>query len=115
MAKKSKSKITVIDETEFGLYLWETQDGKLVCDEDANYLNIPSVKGDKKKIKLLELAAKDCGIIGGKAVFFSGNRRVTDEEYEHQRQRMEWGLIPDELDYGAAREEVFNLQKGYNK
>jgi hypothetical protein len=36
---------------------------------------------------------------------------VTDEEYEYQKQRMEWGLIPDELDYGAARDELMSMQK----
>jgi hypothetical protein len=36
----------------------------------------------------------------------SGYRRVTDEEYEYQRQRLEWGLIPDELDIAAFEEEM---------
>lgn len=112
MGKKSKRKITMIDESDYGLYLWQTSDGKLVCDTDANYLNIPARKGDREKIRLLELAAKDCGIEGGQAVFFSGNRRVTEEEYEYQKQRLEWGLVPDELDYGAARDELMNYQKG---
>lgn len=112
MGKKSKRRITMIDESDYGLYLWQTSDGKLVCDSDANYLNIPSRKGDHTKIRLLELAANDLGIQGGQAVFFSGNRRVTDEEYEYQKQRLEWGLVPDELDYGAAKDELMNLQSG---
>ncbi len=111
MKKKNNHRVTMVDESDYGLYLWQTIDGKLVCDEDANYLNIPSKKGDKEKIRLLAVAAKDCGIIGGQPVFFSGNRRVTDEEYEYQKQRMEWGLVPDELDYGAAREELMNYKK----
>lgn len=105
------AKIKIVEETEYGLYLWETIDGKLVCDEDKNYLNIPGKRGDQKKIKQLQDAARSFGVDGGKAVFLSGNRRVTDEEYEYQKQRMEWGLIPDELDYGAAREELMQMNK----
>ena len=51
---------------------------------------------------------KDLGIEGGRPVFLSGHRRVTDEEYEYQRQRLEWGLIPDELDLPAFKEEYKN-------
>jgi len=112
MKNKPKQKVTLVEESDYGLYLWETDDGKLICDEDSNYLNIPGKKGDINKIRLLELAAKDCGIVGGRAVFFSGNRRVTDEEYDHQKQRLEWGLTPDEMDYGSARDELINQQKG---
>ena len=41
----------------------------------------------------------------------SGYRRVTDEEYAYQKQRMEWGLIPDELDLPAFKEEAANIEK----
>jgi hypothetical protein len=112
MKNKSKQKVTLVEESDYGLYLWETDDGKLICDEDSNYLNIPAKKGDAEKINLLKLAARDCGIEGGRAVFFSGNRRVTDEEYEYQKQRLEWGLTPDEKDYGSARDELLNHSKG---
>lgn len=111
MKKKTKQNLSLVEESDYGLYLWETEDGKLICDEDANYLNIPAKRGDKEKIRLLELAAQDCGIYGGQAVFFSGNRRITDEEYEYQKQRLEWGLTPDELDYGAARDQLINQGK----
>lgn len=108
-------KVKLVDETDYGLFLWEMPDGSLVCDEDRNYLNIPGHKNDRNKIKLLEDAARDLGLQGGRAIFMAGNRRVTDEEYEYQKQRMEWGLIPDELDYGAAREELMQINKGFKK
>ena len=108
-------KVQLVDETDYGLFLWEMPDGSLVCDEDRNYLNIPGHKSDQSKIKLLEDAAKSLGLETGKAIFMAGNRRVTDEEYEYQKQRMEWGLIPDELDYGAAREELMKANKGLIK
>lgn len=108
----NKTKITEVEETDYGLYLWEMPDGALVSDDEKNFLNIPAKKGDQKKIKDLTDAVRSFGIQEGRPVFLAGNRRVTDEEYEYQKQRMEWGLIPDELDYGAARDELMNKQKG---
>lgn len=109
--KKPKMKVTVIEESPFGLYVWLTADGAIVTDEEGNYLNIESMKGDERKLEILRNAAKEFGIEGGKPQFLSGYRRVTDEEYEYQRQRMEWGLIPDELDLAAFKEEAANIQK----
>ena len=57
MKNKSKQKVTLVEESDYGLYLWETDDGKLICDEDSNYLNIPAKKGDRERVRLLELAA----------------------------------------------------------
>lgn len=107
-----RTKITEVEETDYGLYLWEMPDGSVVADSDKNFLNIPSKKNDKGKIRILTDAVRSFGITEGRPVFWAGNRRVTDEEYEYQKQRMEWGLIPDELDYGAARDELLNQQRG---
>lgn len=105
-------KVKIVEETDYGLYIWEMPDGKIVSDEDKNYLNIPAKRGDLSKIKALTDAVRSYGINEGKAIFLSGHRRVTDEEYEYQKQRLEWGLIPDEMDYGAARDELMNYKKG---
>lgn len=107
-----KTKITEVQETDYGLYLWEMPDGALVADDEKNFLNIPAKQGDQEKIKLLRDAVRSFGINEGRPVFLAGNRRVTDEEYEYQKQRMEWGLIPDELDFGAARDELMSQNKG---
>lgn len=109
------SKMKIVEETDYGLYLWEMPDGSLVCDEDKNYLNIPGKKGDLSKIEKIREVAKSYGLEHGRAVFMSGHRRVTDEEYEYQKQRLEWGLIPDEKDYGAAKEELINYKKGLRR
>lgn len=105
-------KVKIIEETDYGLYLWEMPDGSIVADDDKNYLNIPARRGDKEKLKLLKDAVRSFGIEEGRPIFLAGHRRVTDEEYEYQKQRLEWGLIPDEMDYGAARDELMNKQKG---
>jgi hypothetical protein len=105
-------KVKIIEETDYGLYLWEMPDGSIVSDDEKNYLNIPARRGDKEKLKLLKDAVRSFGIEEGRPVFLAGHRRVTDEEYEYQKQRLEWGLVPDEMDYGAARDELMNKQKG---
>lgn len=105
-------KVKIIEETDYGLYLWEMPDGSIVADDEKNYLNIPARRGDKEKLKLLKDAVRSFGIEEGRPVFLAGHRRVTDEEYEYQKQRLEWGLVPDEMDYGAARDELMNKQKG---
>lgn len=105
-------KVKIIEETDYGLYLWEMPDGSIVADDEKNYLNIPARRGDTEKLKLLKDTVRSFGIQEGRPVFLAGHRRVTDEEYEYQKQRLEWGLVPDEMDYGAARDELINKQKG---
>lgn len=94
-----------IDEVPYGIYVWETPDGRWVGDAEGHYMNIFSTKGDQEKIKALRDAARAHGIYEGKAVFLSGQRPVTDEEYEEQLLRMQWGLIPDPKDVPAHIEE----------
>jgi hypothetical protein len=69
------------------------------------------MKGDQRKIDILKKTVKDYGVEGGKPTFLSGYRRVTEEEFTYQKQRMEWGLIPDELDIAAFKEEAIHLEK----
>lgn len=106
-----KMKTSIVEESIFGVYVWLTPDGKRIMDSDGNTLCIQSIKGDRERIEKLRAAAKDCGIDGGLPYFLSGARQVTDEEYEYQKQRMEWGLIPDELDLAAFKEEHLQLEK----
>lgn len=103
-------KVTQVEEVDYGLYLWMMPDG-LVVDEDGNYLNIASMKGDIRKINKLKDAARYYGLEEGKPVWFSGHRQITDAEYEHQRERMDWGLVPDELDVPAIKEDLDNKKK----
>lgn len=94
-----------IDEDEYGLYIWLTADGRRVADEDDNTMNIPSKKGDPNKIEQLRQAARYYGVVGGRPEFLSARRRVTDEEYDYQHERLRAGLIPDPLDFHALEEE----------
>jgi len=101
----------VVEEVTYGLYLWQMPDGGLVCDEDKNYLNVAAIKGDIRKINALKTAAKTLGLEEGKPIWFSGHRQITDDEYEEQKQRLEWGLIPDELDVPAIKEDLNEKKK----
>jgi len=106
-----KSNITQIEEVSYGLYLWQMPDGRLVMDDDGNYMNIAAIKGDVKRINELKRFAKEFDLEEGQPVWFSAHRQVTEDEYEEQKQRMEWGLIPDELDVPAIKEDLDNRKK----
>lgn len=98
----------VVDEAAYGVYVWEMPDGKLVGDDEGNWLCINSMKGDLKRINELTEAARHHGIMLGKPLFLAGNRKVSDEEYEYQKQRQAFGLIPDENDIPAlVSEQIF--------
>lgn len=105
------SRMQVIEEVPYGLYLWQMNDGGLVCDEEKNYLNVAAIKGDIRKINALKAAAKSLGLEDGRPVWMGGHRQVTDDEYEEQKQRLEWGLIPDELDVPAIKEDLMEKKK----
>lgn len=101
----------LIEEVPYGIYVWCMPDGKWVGDDDGNFLNIPAIKGDKARIKLLTEAVRGYGVEGGWALFLSGNRRVTDEEFEEQLQRQKFGLTPDPMDVPAIVEGRRNARK----
>lgn len=108
--KVPKMKRTAVKQSTFGVYCWGMPDGKLVADEDGNWLNIPSEKGDRKKIATLTESARYYGITAGEAVFMPGRRRITDEELVEQNARLALGLTPDIYDAGALLDEL-----DYNK
>lgn len=99
-------KVTPIDEVSWGLYLWQMPDESVIMDDEGQYLCIPSHKGDIKQIQKLKRAAREYGIDGGKPIFFSGHRTVTEEELAEQKQRGEMGLVPDPQDLPAMMEYV---------
>jgi hypothetical protein len=98
-----KTKIQVVNDniTNIGVYVWQKANGKFFTDGDNNVLNIPARKGDQSKIDELTKAAAYYGQPEGKAVFFEGTGRITDEEYSVQKDRMAQGYIPSENDLGA--------------
>lgn len=98
-------KISVVKESPYGIYVWRMPDGAIVSDEDRNFLSIASVEGDRSSIAAITKAVRYYGITEGQPWFLSGYRKVTDEEYDRQKERMAQGLIPDELDLGAWKDE----------
>lgn len=96
----------VVEEVPYGVYVWQTPDGEILGDGDGNIMNVFCLKGDRKAIKALADAARHYGFPEGKPVWWTGKRRVTDEELEEQEQRARWGLTPDPLDFGAIRDEM---------
>ena len=104
-------RVTPVEEVNYGTYLWEMPDGSLVTDEDGGYMCIYAIKGDINKIKILKDFAKSHGIEEGKPIWFSGHRPVSNEEYEKQKQRMDWGLVADEWDIPALKEDLINKKK----
>jgi hypothetical protein len=104
-------KITPVEEVLYGTYIWQTPEGKLVSDEDGNFMCIYAIKGDVKKITELRNFAKSYGVEEGEPVWFSGHRPVSQEEYENQKQRMDWGLVADEWDIPALKEDLVQKKK----
>jgi hypothetical protein len=90
---------------EYGLYVWVTDDGKLVQDAEGHVMCIASLKDNKEKIAAITKAASHYGVPGGRPIFLPGQRKITDEEYEEQKARLEAGLIPDPYDVDAWAEE----------
>lgn len=100
-----------VKETRRGVYLWQMPDGKFVGDGEGHFLMIESMEGDQQRMRALADAARDCGVDEGQPCFFRGNRIVTDEEYDYQKQRFEWGLTPDPFDIAAIEEDKRNASK----
>jgi len=108
-----KTKISVIEEpfSDYGIYVWQLRSGKVFTDDHGNALSIDSMKGDESRIALLRNEAAWLGFPDGQAIFMPNVRKVSDEEYSEQVDRMGQGLIPSETDLGAIidAKKTFNL------
>lgn len=102
----------IAEETQLGIYVWEMPDGRWIGDDDGNYLSIQSIKGNRSRMNALAEVVRSYGIDTGKPLFLSGRRKINDEEFEHQKQRLEWGLVPDPLDIGNYKDEMRSLKGG---
>ena len=96
---------SVVEETILGIYEWEI-DGKWVGDDDGNYLSITSKKGNRERIEMLRKAVSYYGVNKGEPKFLAGRRKINDEEFQYQQQRLNWGLVPDPLDIGEYKDQV---------
>lgn len=99
-----ESKITVLDKQyEWGIYVWIKANGKPFTDGHGNVLNIPSHRGDAFQIHKLTQEATYLGQGDGRAEFYPGMARISDDEYSEQIDRMKQGLIPNLNDLGAVQ------------
>ena len=96
----------IVEETTLGIYVWEMPDGRWIGDDDGNYLSITSMKGNKSRIDALAREVRSYGIDEGSPKFLSGRRKIDDEEFEMQHQRLKWGLTPDPLDIGVYKDSI---------
>ncbi len=99
-------KSSIVEETRLGIYVWEMPDGRWIGDDDGNFLSVTSTKGNKSKIDALAREVRSFGIDVGQPKFLSGRRKIDDEEFEYQNQRLKWGLTPDPLDIGEYKDSV---------
>jgi len=107
----NKPKVRVVEnDSEYGLYVWKTVDGKIFGDGEGNFMNIPARKYDLDCINRITQAAAHYGAGEGKAAFMPGITRITDEEHSVQIDRMRQGLIPSEFDTGAFKDAAKGLK-----
>lgn len=83
----------VQDPSNYGIYVWLLPEGGIFKDDDDNVLNIPAMRGDIEKMAEIRKAASHYGQPEGQAVFIPGIGRVTEEEYQEDKSRMENGLL----------------------
>ena len=103
LSKVKRPRMQVIEEpfSNIGIYVWQLPTGKFFTDGEGNALSIESRKDDPARMKELADAARYNGQPEGKAVFFPNVRKISDEEYSEQKDRMVQGLIPSQNDLGA--------------
>lgn len=107
--KKTKVRVKE-NETILGIYVWQMPDGRWIGDDDGNFLSITSKRGNKERIEALAKAVRSYGITEGEPKFLEGRRKIDDEEFEYQQQRLKWGLTPDPLDIGVYKDEMAKLR-----
>lgn len=103
-------KQTHIPDTNLGVYV-ALSDGKYVVDEDHNQLSIQSMRGDKKRVMELIKVARGFGLPSVTVEFVPDARKIGDEEYEEQKDRLKNGLTPDKYDLGALIDQYNEAQE----
>ncbi len=97
------------EESILGIYVWEMPNGKWIGDDDGNFLSVTSKKGNRSNLDALAREVRSFGIYEGGPKFLSARRKIDDEEFEHQKQRLNWGLVPDPYDIGNYKDEMKKL------
>lgn len=94
-----------------GIYVWRLPDGGVVSDGNGNIMNIPARAGDIEAMSKITKAAAHYGYPNGRPEFQAGVRRITDEEYSVQKDRMKQGYIPSDTDLGAWYDAAKGLKR----
>lgn len=106
------SKLTVIQkQRDYGIYVWRLPNGDTVSDGNGNIMNIPARQHDLEAMAKITKAAAYYGFPEGRPEFQPGVRRVTDEEYSEQLNRLKEGYIPSETDIGAWIDAAKGIEK----
>jgi hypothetical protein len=104
-------KSQILEETTLGIYVWEMPDGRWIGDDDGNFLSVTSKKGNRSKMDALAREVRSYGIYEGQPKFLSGRRKIDDEEFEYQNERLKWGLTPDPMDIGVYKDSMLRNGK----
>ena len=94
-----------------GIYVWRLPNGSVVSDGNGNIMNIPAKAGDIEAMSKITKAAAHYGYPEGRPEFQPGVRRITDEEYSVQKDRMRQGYIPSDTDLGAWYDAAKGIRK----
>jgi hypothetical protein len=92
-----KSKISVVSETNNGIYVWQLPNGDFLAD-GLDVLSIQAQRGDLQAMAAISREARNLGYGDGRPVFQEGYRKITDEEFEIQYLRMIHGMTPDPME-----------------
>ena len=101
----------IIEDSVLGIYVWEMPDGRWIGDDDGNFLSVTSKKGNRSRIDALAREVSSYGIYEGQPKFLSARRKINDEEFAEQEQRLKWGLVPDPFDIGSYKDEMKSLKR----
>jgi len=99
------------EETTLGIYVWEMPDGRWIGDDEGNFLSVTAMKNNRAKIDMLAREVRSYGVNEGQPKFLSGHRKIDDEEFDYQQQRLKWGLVPDPLDIGVYKDDTKKAQR----
>src|SRR6478752_598453 len=101
---KTIGKQVIEEDFDWGVYVAQLPTGEVIADDDGNFLLVQCKKGDPSMIKQLREAAKYYGFAEIIPRFLPGRRMVSDEEFEEQRLRQLFGMVPDPLDAGNLKD-----------
>lgn len=93
--------IRPVYETIYGVCVWVMPDGAVLGDEEGNFLSISGKLNDMfVEKRLRDSAIYWCGEEAklGHAKWIPGARKISDDEYDEQNDRLLRGVVPDPVD-----------------